>query len=191
DARGGVGGVSVDVSGRRVYLLQTAGKGLAWLRLLAEGTAGHGSQINTDNAVTELAGAIARIGQHTLDASLHPTIEDLLTGVADLAGIRLDPQDPAAMDEALAALGQAEKFVGPTIKTNANPTQLGAGYKANVIPGGASAAVDLRFLPGEEKLAMDTIRELVGPNVRSEEHTSELQSRFDLVCRLLLEKKKN
>src|SRR5437868_13058666 len=28
------------------------------------------------------------------------------------------------------------------------------------------------------------------PNTRSEEHTSELQSRFDLVCRLLLEKKK-
>src|SRR5699024_12148005 len=27
-------------------------------------------------------------------------------------------------------------------------------------------------------------------NARSEEHTSELQSRFDLVCRLLLEKKK-
>src|SRR5699024_11622108 len=27
-------------------------------------------------------------------------------------------------------------------------------------------------------------------NTRSEEHTSELQSRFDLVCRLLLEKKK-
>src|SRR5437868_11943702 len=27
-------------------------------------------------------------------------------------------------------------------------------------------------------------------HVRSEEHTSELQSRFDLVCRLLLEKKK-
>src|SRR5437868_8063177 len=29
------------------------------------------------------------------------------------------------------------------------------------------------------------------PLERSEEHTSELQSRFDLVCRLLLEKKKN
>src|SRR6266513_6564891 len=28
------------------------------------------------------------------------------------------------------------------------------------------------------------------PQTRSEEHTSELQSRFDLVCRLLLEKKK-
>src|SRR5699024_12072039 len=30
-----------------------------------------------------------------------------------------------------------------------------------------------------------------GRTSRSEEHTSELQSRFDLVCRLLLEKKKN
>src|SRR5699024_11981522 len=30
----------------------------------------------------------------------------------------------------------------------------------------------------------------VTPSARSEEHTSELQSRFDLVCRLLLEKKK-
>src|SRR5699024_12068837 len=142
-------------------------------------------------ASAELSPEIARSVQHTADASLHPTLEALLTGVAGLAGIRFDPQDPAAIDEALAALGPAAKFVGATIKTNANPTQLDAGYKANVIPGGASAAVDLRFLPGEEKLAMDTIRELVGPNVRSEEHTSELQSRFDLVCRLLLEKKKN
>src|SRR5437868_10595773 len=32
--------------------------------------------------------------------------------------------------------------------------------------------------------------ELILPGGRSEEHTSELQSRFDLVCRLLLEKKK-
>src|SRR5699024_12380738 len=32
--------------------------------------------------------------------------------------------------------------------------------------------------------------EVLGGLARSEEHTSELQSRFDLVCRLLLEKKK-
>src|SRR5438067_8501952 len=34
------------------------------------------------------------------------------------------------------------------------------------------------------------VAEHVDVGVRSEEHTSELQSRFDLVCRLLLEKKK-
>src|SRR5699024_12768395 len=32
--------------------------------------------------------------------------------------------------------------------------------------------------------------EIIGVGYRSEEHTSELQSRFDLVCRLLLKKKK-
>src|SRR5438067_9566048 len=39
--------------------------------------------------------------------------------------------------------------------------------------------------------ALEASRERIEPRgVRSEEHTSELQSRFDLVCRLLLEKKK-
>src|SRR5699024_3125706 len=33
------------------------------------------------------------------------------------------------------------------------------------------------------------LRRMVRNHMRSEEHTSELQSRFDLVCRLLLEKK--
>src|SRR5207248_8020201 len=33
-------------------------------------------------------------------------------------------------------------------------------------------------------------RPAIGPSTRSEEHTSELQSPYDLVCRLLLEKKK-
>src|SRR5699024_4079820 len=37
----------------------------------------------------------------------------------------------------------------------------------------------------------DTRAALEAGTVRSEEHTSELQSRFDLVCRLLLEKKKD
>src|SRR6266513_1285551 len=35
-----------------------------------------------------------------------------------------------------------------------------------------------------------TAQNVVTQTARSEEHTSELQSRFDLVCRLLLEKKK-
>src|SRR5437868_8118444 len=40
-----------------------------------------------------------------------------------------------------------------------------------------------------EPLHRDTSPFPVEPKMRSEEHTSELQSRFDLVCRLLLEKK--
>src|SRR5438309_4521870 len=47
--------------------------------------------------------------------------------------------------------------------------------------------IDLSVREGE-------LRSIIGPNgagkTRSEEHTSELQSQFHLVCRLLLEKKK-
>src|SRR5690554_7357827 len=42
---------------------------------------------------------------------------------------------------------------------------------------------------GERVVTSDNVFDLVAP--RSEEHTSELQSRPHLVCRLLLEKKKN
>src|SRR5256712_11528381 len=52
--------------------------------------------------------------------------------------------------------------------------------------------LDERALPdagGDRPLADDTVVD--DEHDRSEEHTSELQSRSDLVCRLLLEKKKN
>src|SRR3712207_7082760 len=45
------------------------------------------------------------------------------------------------------------------------------------------------FLPAQQQLAA-ACRLVIGVAARSEEHTSELQSRQYLVCRLLLEKKK-
>ncbi|MEE6273248.1 M20/M25/M40 family metallo-hydrolase [Georgenia sp. MJ206] len=164
-----VGGFSVEVAGRRAYLLQTAEKGLAWLRLVAEGTAGHGSQVNEDNAVTRLAGAVARIGSHRWPHNLTPTVRQLLEGVADLTGARFDPEDPDGAADLVRALGPAGKFVGATLRTGSNPTQLSAGYKANVIPGGAEGSVDVRFLPGEEEAVMATLAELAGPGVRVED----------------------
>src|SRR5438067_5113109 len=47
-----------------------------------------------------------------------------------------------------------------------------------------------QFDQEERRHAPGCVRREVGRTHRSEEHTSELQSRFDLVCRLLLEKKK-
>src|SRR5438067_5034213 len=44
-------------------------------------------------------------------------------------------------------------------------------------------------MSGNEASAIGSLR-AINSAERSEEHTSELQSRFDLVCRLLLEKKK-
>jgi acetylornithine deacetylase/succinyl-diaminopimelate desuccinylase-like protein len=163
-----VGGFSVDLHGRRAYLLQTAEKGIGWLRLVADGRAGHGSQVNPDNAVTHLAAAVARIGEHPWPLSLTPTVRTLLQGVADLVGLRFDPEDEHSIDAIVAALGPAARFVGATTRNTAGPSQLTAGYKVNVIPGHAEATVDGRFLPGQEEEFLATLRTLTGPHVSLE-----------------------
>src|SRR5207247_6480453 len=64
--------------------------------------------------------------------------------------------------------------------------QLGATVAATPGEAAGSAEVLITMLADDHALE-DAI---LGPGRRSEEHTSELQSRVDLVCRLLLEKKK-
>src|SRR5437868_12454780 len=53
----------------------------------------------------------------------------------------------------------------------------------------AAAIASVTVLP-TARITSDNTGRPVAMELRSEEHTSELQSRFDLVCRLLLEKKK-
>ncbi len=160
-----VGGFSVEINGRRAYLLQTAEKGIRWLRLAAHGRAGHGSQINEDNAVTRLAAAVARIGAHPWPIEITPTVRQFLAGVEELTGTPLPPDDPDAL---VAALGSTALFVGATLRNTANPTVLDAGYKHNVIPGTATALVDCRFLPGRADELMATVRELAGAGIEFE-----------------------
>ncbi|HEX2810098.1 MAG TPA: M20/M25/M40 family metallo-hydrolase, partial [Kineosporiaceae bacterium] len=172
-----VGGFSVELAGRRAYLLQTGEKGMAWLRLVAHGRAGHGSQINDDNAVTRLAAAVARIGTHPWPLEITPTVRAFLDGVQEITGVPLDPDDPDAL---VATLGTTARFVGATLRHTANPTVLEAGYKHNVIPGTAGGLIDARFLPGREEELMSTIRELAGPGVDVETltHGISLETEF-------------
>ncbi|CAI9414664.1 M20/M25/M40 family metallo-hydrolase [Nocardioides sp. T2.26MG-1] len=171
EAVGEVGGFSATVRGRRVYLIEAAEKGMAWMRLTARGTAGHGSMINPDNAVTRLAGAVARIGAYDWPVRLTPTMRTLLAAVAELAGTEATPDNaPALIEE----FGGAARMLGAVIRNTANPTMLGAGYKVNVIPTEATAHVDGRFLPGYEDEFFATLAELVGEGVEIE-HVSHQQ----------------
>jgi acetylornithine deacetylase/succinyl-diaminopimelate desuccinylase-like protein len=99
EAVGEVGGFSTTIRGRRLYLIQAAEKGMAWMKLTARGRAGHGSMINDDNAVTRLAGAVARIGTYDWPVRLTPTMETLLASVAELAGTEATPDNAEALIE--------------------------------------------------------------------------------------------
>jgi acetylornithine deacetylase/succinyl-diaminopimelate desuccinylase-like protein len=157
-----VGGYSIDLAGKRAYLVQTGEKALIWMTLVARGTAGHGSQVNGDNAVTKLARAVAAIGSREWPLHLTATTRQLLDRVAELLGS--EAKDLSA-DEIAIATGTASRFISATLRTTANPTGLTAGYKHNVIPDRAEAMLDVRVLPGEEDAVLAEIQELVGEDI--------------------------
>lgn len=79
-----VGGFSVSLDDtRRAYLIAAAEKGIAWATLTATGTAGHGSMINDDNAVTRVATAVARLGNHEFPITRTATVDAFLGKVTE------------------------------------------------------------------------------------------------------------
>jgi len=165
EAIGEVGGFSVPVGDQRVYAVQTAEKGLAWMRLTASGTAGHGSMIHSDNAVTALAEALARVGRHQWPTQLPDATREFLNKVSEVLGTEFDPDDPASI---IGKLGGMNKMIGAATQHTANPTMLSAGYKVNVIPQTATGALDGRYLPGRAEEFFAEIDRLLGSAVTRE-----------------------
>jgi acetylornithine deacetylase/succinyl-diaminopimelate desuccinylase-like protein len=179
EAIGEVGGFSYTVSNDlRLYLVQTAEKGLDWLRLTATGRPGHGSFVHDDNAVTALCEAVARLGRHRFPVEVTPTVRAFLEHVSEVLGIAVDPDDP---ETAIAKLGPIAAIVGATVRNTANPTRLAAGYKDNVIPGRARATVDCRTLPGRSEEFIAEVRRIVGEEIAVDylQHKPALETTFD------------
>jgi acetylornithine deacetylase/succinyl-diaminopimelate desuccinylase-like protein len=178
EAVGEVGGFSVTLGGQRLYLIQTAEKGMAWLKLTARGTAGHGSMLQPDNAVTELAETVARIGRHEWPVRLTPAVEAFLAEACTALGIEYGPE---AYRQVIDKIGSLSRLTGATLRNTLNPTVLKAGYKVNVVPQIATADVDGRFLPGHEDEFFAEVDSLLGPGVRREfiHHDIALETTFD------------
>lgn len=173
-----VGGFSLTVrDDLRLYLIETAQKGIDWMRLTVDGNAGHGSMVSTENAVTELAEAVARLGRYEWPVHITPTVQAFLDSASEAFGVELDPNEP---EQLLKTLGSVGRIVGASVRNTTNPTMLKAGYKHNVIPGRAEAYVDGRFLPGYEDEFEATLDAILGPNVRRESlvHDIAVQTEF-------------
>jgi acetylornithine deacetylase/succinyl-diaminopimelate desuccinylase-like protein len=157
-----VGGYSITLDGKRAYLLQTGEKALVWVKLIARGTASHGSHVMRNNAVTRLAEAVVAVGRREWPIRLTATTSQLLAELARILDV--DPQK-VGPDELALATGTASRFIQASLRTTSNPTALMAGYKHNVIPDTAEALIDIRTLPGDEDAVLAELAELVGPDI--------------------------
>jgi acetylornithine deacetylase/succinyl-diaminopimelate desuccinylase-like protein len=173
EAIGEVGGFSLTVprpdgTVRRLYLVETAEKGMQWMRLTARGQAGHGSMVSDSNAVTALAEAVARVGRHRFPLVLTDTVVQFLNVLSEETGLTFDTESPADLEGTIEKLGPMARMLNAVLHDTANPTMLKAGYKANVIPATAEAVVDCRVLPGRQAAFEAEIDELIGPDVTRE-----------------------
>jgi acetylornithine deacetylase/succinyl-diaminopimelate desuccinylase-like protein len=172
EAIGEVGGFSLTVprpdgGERRLYLIETAEKGLSWMRLTARGTAGHGSMAHDNNAVTAVAEAVARLGRHRFPLVLTDTVVQFLAALSEETGLTFDAAS-ADLEGMIEKLGPMARMLKAVLHDTANPTMLKAGYKANVIPATAEAVIDCRILPGRKAAFEAEIDELIGPDVSRE-----------------------
>jgi acetylornithine deacetylase/succinyl-diaminopimelate desuccinylase-like protein len=172
-----VGGFSVTVAdGKRLYFVEAAQKGIHWMKLTAHGRAGHGSMMNDENAITSLTEAVAKIGRYEWPQRYTKTVKILFSKIAQATGKKYDETDLRPL---LSEIGPTARMIGATLQNTANPTMLEAGYKANVIPGSASAVIDGRFLPGYEDELNKTIREIIGPDISVETISRDIALEID------------
>jgi acetylornithine deacetylase/succinyl-diaminopimelate desuccinylase-like protein len=150
---GGFGSRDLFAAGKLVYGISVAEKKIVWLKVRAEGVAGHGSQPNDQNPNDRLTRALERLLGQPLPSSDFSVLKTMRERVGTFA---------------------TNKFTNAIQHSTISLTWLRSGVgdppKINVIPSVAEAGLDCRVLPGTTKDQwMDEIRRRLGdPSLKLE-----------------------
>jgi acetylornithine deacetylase/succinyl-diaminopimelate desuccinylase-like protein len=140
------GGWSIAVANeQRIYPVHSAEKGWAALEVTASARPAHASRLYDHNPVRVLGEAIGRLTADRFPIHLTPPVEALLRALCEVNGATFDPNDPEA---SLQFAGTEADNLASGLRNTAHATRLRAGYQSNVIPGSATAELDVRYLPG-------------------------------------------
>ena len=148
------GGATIDNGDVTVVEIGTAEKLPARVRLVASGTAGHGSVPRMDNALIHLAAAIEKVAGWETPMRLNETTRAYFetlsrTSTGERARMFKALLDPQTAPGAQSFLREHSPYEYSMLRTSVVPTMLKAGVAANVIPSEAEATLDIRALPDE------------------------------------------
>lgn len=166
------GGLAMPIEGKNFYTVQTAEKGILWLKIRAKGTPGHGSKPGVaDNAILRMNRVVERLGNYRSKIVLVPTVKEYISEVAkrnttarkDLIHLL---EEPAGGDQFLDQLGRKDRFLAENVRAMVRmtlaPTVIRGGVKENIIPSECEAVFDCRILPGQSPVeVLATIRGLL------------------------------
>ena len=124
-----------------------------WVELIAHGEPGHGSLPPGDQAVLNLASALAKVAGFGRPR-VHPVMREQFRMLAQRArGPRrtifrgLASGSGSAIAAALKIPLRSSGAIATLLSDTSTPTQISGGYKHNVVPGEAKASLDCRLLP--------------------------------------------
>ena len=166
------GGLAMPINGENLYTIQTAEKGILWLRVKAKGKPGHGSVPGAaDNAIMRMNKVVEKLGTYRANISLVPTVKQYLAAIAQKEKpIQQDLQalleNPAESDQILDNLARRDNGLAEEIRAmlrmTITPTMISGGVKENIIPSECETVFDCRVLPGQTPSeAMGMIKDLL------------------------------
>jgi len=150
---GGFGSADLFTPGKLVFGISVAEKQIAWMRVRAEGVAGHGSQPHDQNPNDRLVRALTRLLAQPMPAPSNPVLDTMKARVGTFA---------------------QNKFTNAIQHSTIALTTLDAGVgdpkKVNVIPSAAEAQLDCRLLPGTDarQWVRDVAARLGDPSLKVE-----------------------
>ena len=169
---GGFGSTDLFAPNKMVYGISIAEKKIVWLKLRAEGVAGHGSQPTDTNPNDRLVRALARL----LGGPERPALQT--TDAARSADVArpFQGREPSVIDMMQAKVGTfaANKFTNAIQQSTISLTWFRSGVgdppKINVIPSVAEAGLDCRVLPGttKDQWIAEVARRLGDPAIKIE-----------------------
>lgn len=155
------GGYSIPIRGKHIFTIQTAEKGVIWMKIKAGGSPGHGSIPGVaDNAVLRMAEVVRRLGTHRSKIKVAPTVKRLIKDLSKERGptARLLSNlltNPILADKLLDQMARKEKgmaeLLRAMLRTTMTPTMVHGGVKENIIPSECEGVIDCRILPGQTK----------------------------------------
>ena len=139
------------------------------VQLTATGPAGHGSVPRLTNPVVRLAAAVTAVANWEAPVRANETTTTYFRRLAQLSTAENADRyraavgtDPNAAAQAAAYFLEHEPRHSSMLRTSISPTILGGGYQVNVIPGEATATLDVRLLPDEDPVVLlETLRTVI------------------------------
>lgn len=153
------GGLSIPMDDKNIYTIQTAEKGILWLKIKAKGIPGHGSVPGAaDNAILRINKIVEKLGNYRAKMKVVPTVKQFLKIIAKESPLlqqatRTILQNPEKSDQILDILAQKDKTMAEELRAKLRmtiaPTIIHGGVKENIIPSECEAVFDCRILPGQ------------------------------------------